>query len=128
LTLMQPSLRKYLDVIEPDMLREEQAQKLLKFLKANPGFTGSEPELVAKLKQISDYAKILTVAYEELYQDLDGPDLQSETAIQQAGLIKQYVEMQKHENSKRLDGADDDLRRALLEQDNRLNQLLNKVK
>lgn len=128
LALMQPALRSYLEVIEPDMLRDEQARTLLEFLKKNPAFTGQQPEMVAELRPISDYAKILTVAYEELYRDLDGPDLQTETAIQQAGLIRQYVEMQKHENASKLAIADDDTRRALLAQDNRLNQLLNKVK
>jgi DNA primase len=128
LTLMQPSVRHYLNDVEPEMLPEEQARTLLVFLKKNPNFTGREPEPAAELREISDYAKILTVAYEELYQDLEGPNLQTEAAIQQAGLIKYYVQMQKHETAKMLASADDDQRRALLERDIQLNQLLGKIK
>jgi DNA primase len=128
LGLMQPSLRGFLDPLEPDMITEEDGRKMLVFLKSHPTFSGTEPEQVSELKQISDYAKILTVAYEELYRDLEGPDLHSEAAIQQAGLIKQYVEMQKRENAKKLVSDDDDVRRVYLERDNQLNQLLSKVK
>lgn len=128
LAYKQPAVRPFLDMIEPTMLPQEPARVLLDFLKKNPNFDGQGPEQVPQLQQIADYANIVIETYEELYAGLEPPDLHTEAAIQQTGLIKQYVKMQKQQNSLKLESADDDVRRALLEQDIRLNQLLRKVK
>lgn len=124
LTLMQPSLRSYLQPLEPDMLFSEDAQAMLKFLKTHPDFTGKQPDKVAALRPISDYAKILSVAFEELYQGLEQIELQGEAARQQIRLIENYVKTQKLEIRNQLPSADDAGTRELLTRAKELDQLL----
>jgi DNA primase len=128
LTLMQPALRGYLDDVEPEMLFSDNARTLLGFLKANPEFTGREANQVDELRPIADYAKILSVAYEELYQGIETVELQSDAHRQQTRLVENYVKTQKLEITDKMAGADDVTTRGLLERVIRLDQLLNKVK
>jgi DNA primase len=128
LALMQPSLRRYLRPITSDMLFSDNARDLLAFLQAHPDFTGQEPEQVAELRRLGDYAKILSVAYEELYQGIEIVDLQSDAHRQQTRLVENYVKTQKLEISDKLNGADETATRELLGQVIRLDQLLNQVK
>jgi DNA primase len=128
LSLMQPALRSYLTPISADMLFDDNAKALLEFLKANPEFTGREPGKVDELRPIADYAKILAVAYEELYQGIELVDLRSDAERQQTRLIENYVKTQKLEITEKLAGADDVATRSLLEQVKLLDQLLKKVK
>jgi len=128
LTLMQPSLRFVLAPITPDMLFQDQARTLLKFLQTHPDFDGKAPEQVAALRPVAEYAKILSVAYEELYQGIEVIDLQSDALRQQSRLVAHYVKMQKLNIAEQLAGADDTLTRTLLEKDIQLNQLLNQIK
>jgi DNA primase len=93
LSLMQPKLRTYLTPLTEDMLMDESGRQLLVFLQHNPDFTGG-PE-VESLRPIADYVKILSLEYEELYQDLELTELQYEAARKQAQLVDQYVKMQK---------------------------------
>jgi len=127
LTLMQPALRTYLEPINPEMLLTDDARKLLSFLKEHPDFTGKEPEKVAALKQIADYAKIVAVQYEELYQDLEPVELEGEAARQQARLVENYVKTEKHKISEQLHGTDDTTMRELLVRAKSLDQLLHQV-
>ncbi len=124
LALMQPSLRHYLQPITPGMLFSDNARTMLAFLQANPDFTGREADQVAALRPIADYAKILSVAYEELYQGIEIVDLRSDASRQQTRLIENYVKTQKLEITDKLAGADENATRSLLEQVIRLNQLL----
>ncbi len=93
LALMQPKLRSYLHAIVEDMLVDENAKKLLVFLQTHPDFSGTED--VEALRPLADYVKILSLEYEELYQDLELTELQFEAARRQAQLVDQYVKMQK---------------------------------
>ncbi len=128
LALMQPALRSYLDPVTPDMLFSEQARALLKFLQAHPDFSGKEADQVAELQRLGDYAKIVSVAYEELYQGIELVDLAGDATRQQTRLIENYVKTQKFQIADKLATADDDQTRQLLEQAKLLDQLLNKVK
>lgn len=94
LTLMQPPLRDSLGPITGDMLYTDQGRALLKFLQEHLDFTG-QPEKVSELKDLSDYVKIESLLYEELYQGLEIHELQYEAARLQARLIEQYVKSQK---------------------------------
>lgn len=94
LTLLQPKLRDFLQPITEDMLPEPQARDLLKFLKTHPDFTG-EGKPPESLRPLADYGKMVSLAYEELYQDLELTELRYEAARQQAKLIDQYVKLQK---------------------------------
>jgi hypothetical protein len=109
-------------------LYQDQARTLFGFLKTHPDFDGKNPDQVAELQPVAEYAKILSVAYEELYQGIEAVDLQSDAQRQQARLIDQYVKTEKLKIADQLHGADDTATRTLLEQDIRLNQLLNKTK
>lgn len=127
-TLMQPSLRSYLQSISPEMLISEDARTMLVFLQSNLEFTGREADQLDQLRPIADYAKILSVAYEELYQGLDIIELQNEASRQQARLIEHYVKTQKLHITEKLAGADDGMTRSLLEQVKTLDQLLRNIK
>jgi DNA primase len=124
LALMQPALRSYLAPVTPDMLFSDQARELLTFLQQHPDFTGLGPGQVDELRRLGDYAKILSVAYEELYQGVDIVDLQADAARQQTRLIENYVKTQKLAITDKLAGADEVTTRQLLEQVTRLDQLL----
>jgi DNA primase len=128
LALMQPTLRGYLAPITPDMLFTVWGKELLEFLQVNPDFTGQDPEQVAALKHVSDYAKILSVAYDELYQGVELVDLKSDAARLQTRLVETYVKTQKLEITHQLADADDTSMRQLLEQVRQLDQLLHAVK
>jgi hypothetical protein len=125
---MQPPLRRYLQPITPDMLFRDDARTMLEFLQQNPDFTGREADKVDELRPIADYAKILSVAYEELYQGLDTVELQNEASRQQARLIENYVKTQKLNITDKLASADEATTRTLLQQVKQLDQLLNIAK
>ncbi len=57
-----------------------------------PDDSGEHTEL---LRPLADYVKILSLEYEELYQDLELTELRYEAARKQAQLVDQYVKMQK---------------------------------
>ncbi len=128
LVLMQPALRTYMKPVTPEMLYTDEARQLLEFLVKNPGFNGKIIGDALLLQPVADYAKIVAVAYEELYGDLEMPDLQQEVAWQQVRLIEAYVKMQKHEIQNQLKDADDPTMRQLLERVKTLDQLLNASK
>ncbi|HEX8182969.1 MAG TPA: DNA primase [Candidatus Saccharimonadales bacterium] len=128
LALMQPSLRSHLAPITPDMLFSDNARTLLQFLQNHPDFTGKEADRVAELRPIADYAKILSVAYEELYQGIEIVDLQSDATRQQTRLIENYVKTQKLQITDKLATADEAETRHLLGRVRQLDQLLKQVK
>lgn len=128
LALMQPDLRTFLAPLETDMLYSEPARKLLLFLKEHPDFTGRETQKYPQLQEIADYAKIISVQYEALYQDLEFLELQNEAARQQGRLIEEYVKTQKSQISEQLQDSDDTAMRQLLERAKNLDKLLQTVK
>jgi DNA primase len=121
--LMQPALRSYLKDISIDMLATETAQKLWAFLETHPDFSG-DPKEAAKLKEIGDYAKILSLQFEELYQGLELLELRNEAARLQVRVIEHYVKKQKQLLAQRMPDATDDEATRLLEQAKDLDQLL----
>ena len=127
LLLNRPTLREFLALIEPEMLPTDEARQLLEFLKQNPTFRGS-PEQAKPLREIADYAKILVLLYEELYQGLELNELHYEAARLQARLIEQFVKTQKIALAHALETADDTATTALLERVKRYDALLNQVK
>lgn len=128
LTLLQPGLRTYLQPLTADMIFSDDARKLLTFLHENPDFDGKDAEKAAPLREIADYAKILAVQYETLYQGLEYIELQNEAARQQARLIEEYVKTEKSKISEQMHDASDSGMRPLLERAKELDQLLNTVK
>lgn len=125
LLLMRPTLREFLDLIEPDMLYTEDGKDLLKFLKTHPDFDGKDGKAVQNL---ADYVKIESLLYEELYQGLELNELHYEAARLQARLIEQFVKTEKAKLSRELETADEAATHTLLSQAKSYDALLNKVK
>ncbi|HJQ07872.1 MAG TPA: DNA primase [Candidatus Saccharimonadales bacterium] len=124
LALMQPKLREYTSALKSQMLAEEQAGTLLAFLQANPDFQG-KPQEAAPLRPLADYVKMLSLLFEELYQDLEIQELRYEAARLQDHVIDQYVKLQKQRIARELQHTTDDARTAqLLEAVKKLTNLL----
>jgi DNA primase len=124
LALLQPRLRVFLDPIKPGMLAEEQASDLRKFLDEHPDFAAGPTKPPAAWRPLADYGKMLSLLFEELYQDLEISELQYEAARLQATLIERYVKMQKQRIVRELENADEVRSRQLLEAANKLDNLL----
>lgn len=90
--LIMPETRPVLDVVIAEMLPETHAQKLLVTLKKHSSKNTLE---ISKLKDLSEYAKILILLYEETYQGLDALELHYEAARLQSRLVAKYVKIQK---------------------------------
>ena len=124
---MQPKLRDFLVPITEGMLITLPAQQLLQFLDENPDFAGDANNSLA-LESISDYVKILSLQYEELYQDQDLLELRYEATRLQNFLIEHYVKTQKKQLSAQLKNAGIADADVLLEKAKQLDQLLKQVK
>lgn len=127
LILLQPRLRDLLTSLQLDFLPDTQAKEIYQFLVAHPDFDGS-PIHTKQLKSLAEYCKMLTLQYEELYQDLELLELRYEAERLQAYLVEQYVKTQKHENKQKLENAEEGEQTALLQRDKALNELLKKYK
>lgn len=123
LTLLQPKLRGYLELVKPQMLVEDQARDLLTFITENPDFAG-DPAQATPLRPLADYVKMLLLLYEELYQDLEASELPYEAAQLQALLVKNYVKTQKQRIAHELQHSDEARTAELLEAVKKLDNLL----
>lgn len=121
--LLQPPLRYHLNQLTAEMLHDEDARSLLQFLQDNPDFNGDVNE-ASGLREIGDYVKILSLQYEELYQDLGLLELRNEATRLQIRLIEHYVKLKKHVLTQALLTADDDQTNRLLQQAKALDELL----
>jgi DNA primase len=123
ISLLQPPLRYHLDQLTTEMLSDDDARMLLRFLQDNPDFKG-DPKTAAGLREIADYVKILGLQYEELYQDLGLLELRNEATRLQIRLIDRYVKTQKKTIADALMSANDERTTQLLEQAKALDELL----
>jgi DNA primase len=103
ITFLQPKLRPYLYSLNPDMFLNEQAKKVFQFLQEHADYDGTDKEAVQKF---AEYAKILSLVYETLYQDLDLVELGYEAARLQAKLVAQYVRTEKQQLIAQLQDAE----------------------
>lgn len=122
LILMQPRLRDLLVSMRVEFLPEEPARFLFTFLQQNPDFDGEVTKAV-QLKDIADYVKMLSLQYEELYQEVALLELRNEAEYLQSELVKEYVKTQKANIKEALKTATAKEQRALLEKDKELNAL-----
>ena len=127
LALLQPKLRTYLQPLKPQMMAEERGKELLAFLGAHPDFSG-EVSKAATLRPLAEYVKMLSLLFEELYQDLELTELHIEATRLQAHLVDQYVKTQKGRIAHELQTADETRRAALLGTVVKLDQLLKTFK
>jgi len=121
LTLMQPKLRRYLYPLAPDMFTDPQAGEVFEFLSLHPDYDGTDKRAVQKF---ADYAKIVSLVYETLYQDVDALELDIEAKRLQGKLIAQYVRTEKQRLSASLQNADTDEATRLLQRVAELDRLL----
>jgi len=121
LTLMQPKLRKYLYNLAPEMFVSDDARTVFEFLATHPDYDGTDKRAVQKF---ADYAKIVSLVYETLYQDLDAVELGYEAQRLQAKLIAQYVRTEKNLLSQAMGQADTKEADTLLKRAAELDDLL----
>lgn len=127
LALMLPGTRNYLNMVEPDMVLGNEAKIVLEYLKAHPAFDGSLGS-APELQQITDYVKILSLQFEELYGTVDTLELQYEAARLRAKLVEYYVKQQKIALSAKFKDASDSEEQQLLAEAQKLDQLLKSTK
>lgn len=123
LGLMRPGLREDLATIKSEFLPEEQARTLFDYLLKHPAFDGTL-QGVSELKKVTEYVKIVSLQYEDLYQDQDDVELKQELKRQMNSLIKQYVKTKNAEISYQLEQAGGEYSPEILQQVNQLNALL----
>jgi DNA primase len=127
IALMQPKLRRFIEPVTSDMMQDDNAKRLLEFLHEHPDFAGKATE-AEELLPIGDYVKILSLHYEELYQDVEPHELEYETSHVLGKLISQYVKMQKQRLISEMQSTDDEKQRKLLLQVKELDNLLKTYK
>jgi DNA primase len=121
LVLLQPKLRKYLYQLDSNMISNADAQKVFDFLQEYPDYDGTDKAAVQKF---ADYAKILSLVYETLYQDLEPVELGYEAKRLQAKLIAQYVHTEKQRLAQKQLTAEPEEAHALLVRSAELDKLL----
>ncbi len=108
------------------MFAGSNAQTVAKFLQEHRDFDGDLTDAPA-LQPISDYVKILSLQFEELYGEIDTTELQYETARLRAKLIDHFVKKQNKIIRNKLKSATEAESADLLARVNRLNQLLKRT-
>lgn len=127
LMLMLPATRQYLDLVSPAMFVGTDAQTVLEFLQKNPDFDGKLAE-ASELQSISEYVKILSLQFEELYGEVDKTELQYEAARLRAAIIDHFVKKQNQIIRNKLKNATTEESSDLLTRVNKLNQLLRRTR
>jgi DNA primase len=127
LALTVPNLRSFLDLLTAEMLPEEPAQKLWKFLHQHDDYDGTTKP-PPQLSELADYVKILSVIFEELYRDLEPLELRYEAARLQVRLIEHYVKTKKTTLVVAMQTADETKTQDLLTQAKALDALLKLTK
>jgi DNA primase len=125
LALMLPGTRAYLEIVSEAMFYSDNAKKVYEFLHKNPAFDGNAQD-ARQLQGVSDYVKILSVLFEELYGDVDMLELQYEAVRLRARIIQYFVKQQKTLLSAQL--REDSANRKLLTEARELDKLLNKIR
>jgi DNA primase len=128
LGLFLPSLRPYLDPLSADMFSQERAQKLLILIKAKPDLNYDPVVSSAVLQDLAEYGTILSLLYEELYQNLEVIELRYEAARLQVRQIETYVKLKKAALATAMQQANDEELEALLESAKKLDVLLKSAK
>jgi DNA primase len=128
MTLMRPKLRPLLKDCQADFFNQGDQRVVFNFLKANPAFKG-EPQLAKELQQVSNYVKIMTLQFEEIYADLAFEDLQEQTQTLKHRLIDRYVKIQKRQLMTQMQATQDESKiKILIQKVDKLNQLIHSSK
>lgn len=120
LALLRPELRKDVQTLQPQILSDDSAKQLLQVLQKDPEIVVDSPAL----RPLEDYAKMLTLLFEEVYQDVDALELSNEAVRLKSHLITQYVKTQKQRIAHELQAAEPARAQQLLEAAKKLDSLL----
>ena len=124
MVLMQPSLRDLLDDLKPEYFNTGGPREVFIFLRKNPKFKG-EPRIVASLQDVSNYVKIASVQYEELYQDLPADDIAEQAQALKRRFLARYVIIQKHALAEAMSQTADERKiKKLMAQADKLTELI----
>lgn len=124
LALMRPGLRDQLELLDPEMLPQETARKLLEYLQAHPEFDGNISN-APLLQDIADYVKIVALQYEALFIDLDEHEARYTANRLRIRLIDMFVKTKKVQIAEALQDADESTSQKLLARAKALDSLLN---
>ncbi len=123
LTLMRPTLRDQLELLDTEMLPQETGQQLLEYLQTHPEFDG-DVNHAPLLRQITDYVKIIALQYEALFNDLDEHEARYEANRLRIRLIDIFVKIKKAQLANALQDSDDAMSQKLLARVKALDALL----
>ncbi|MDB5161131.1 MAG: dnaG [Candidatus Saccharibacteria bacterium] len=124
MVLMQPQIREILGRCQDVYFSAGPSRQLYEFLKQNPDFKG-DPKTAAPLQEIGDYVKIITLQFEELYQDLPLADLRQQAESLTHRLIDRYVKIQKHALARAMEEAASEAEiKTLVQKADKLNELI----
>ena len=125
--LMISNSRHYLELVNEQMFSGTDAKTMVKFLQGNREFSGDLSK-AAELRPITDYVKILSLQFEELYGEIDATELQYEAARLRAAVIDHFVKKQNRIIRRKLQNATEEEAADLLARVNKLNQLLKRTR
>lgn len=124
MALMQPKTRDLLQGMRTVYFASGPPRQLFEFILANPEFKG-EPQTAAQLQEIIDYVKIISLQFEELYQDLSLDDLREQAQNLKTRLIDRYVKIQKHLLARAMERAGSEAEiEKLVKKADKLNELI----
>ncbi len=127
MTLAVPNLRELLKDCHAQYFSEGPPRQLFEILHKNPDL--KDPKQMAKqLQPIGDYVKIITLQFEELYQDLPAEDLHEQATGLKYRLIDRYVKTQKRRLAAAMQNAKTDAElKSLMQKADKLNKLIKTV-
>ena len=128
LILIRSPLRDLLKTIKKSIFAQEENKKIFEYLDSHLDFDFKKSaSSLAEFNISSDYVKMLTLLYEELYQQTDLENLYDEAVVLRLRLVREYVKKQKEIIQTKLITASDDEISSLMKKVNELNTFLNRL-
>lgn len=124
MAMMQPKLRDLFKGMQPVYFAAGAPRKVFEFIAKNPDFKG-DPNVAVPLQEVGDYVKIISLQFEELYQDLAPTDLREQAQNLKNRLLDKYVKIQKHLLAQAMDQSGNEAEiNKLVRQADKLNELI----
>ncbi len=130
LLFMQPSLRHYMNVVTAQMFYGDSPKEMFEFISKNESLKAKDlMDKIKDVQKLSDYGKVVSLLYEELYANLEFIELEYEAARLQVRVIEHYVKEQKRTITAQLRAGVSSVNETkLLEQAKQLDYLLKNAK